>query len=301
MIVVRMLLNSWATLRRQGADAAEPLGLQQLLPQGLGFVRRRGGQHLFGRHVCVSRGSRPAPPRNPARGRLREEYRPRRFGRFTRKCRRGRRFATGSRPAGGIDSPPLPAVPRGCADRMRYAICNETFDGWDHARVCGLVAGLGLRRPGNRPVHPRPRASPTCQPERRARDAAARPRRPACSMIGLHWLLAKTEGFAPHLARRGGPPAHRRTTWSSWPALPPTSAATSSCSARRPSGASRPGRTPRAGRRLRLRHAAAAACRRWTDTGVELCLEPLSPPEADFLNTAAEAVGLDRAGSGTRA
>ena len=26
---------------------------------------------------------------------------------------------------------------------MKYAICNETFDGWDHARVCGRVAELG--------------------------------------------------------------------------------------------------------------------------------------------------------------
>ena len=28
---------------------------------------------------------------------------------------------------------------------MRYAICNETFEGWDHARVCQLVAGLGYQ------------------------------------------------------------------------------------------------------------------------------------------------------------
>ena len=26
---------------------------------------------------------------------------------------------------------------------MRYAICNETFAGWDHARVCRFVAELG--------------------------------------------------------------------------------------------------------------------------------------------------------------
>ena len=26
---------------------------------------------------------------------------------------------------------------------MRYAIYNETFEGWDHARVCRFVAGLG--------------------------------------------------------------------------------------------------------------------------------------------------------------
>ena len=26
---------------------------------------------------------------------------------------------------------------------LRYAICNETFEGWDHARICGFIAGLG--------------------------------------------------------------------------------------------------------------------------------------------------------------
>ena len=26
---------------------------------------------------------------------------------------------------------------------MRYAICNETFEGWEHRRVCRLVADLG--------------------------------------------------------------------------------------------------------------------------------------------------------------
>ncbi len=28
---------------------------------------------------------------------------------------------------------------------MRYAICNETFEGWDHTDVCRCVAGLGYQ------------------------------------------------------------------------------------------------------------------------------------------------------------
>ena len=28
---------------------------------------------------------------------------------------------------------------------MRYAICNETFEGWDHDRVCRYVASLGYQ------------------------------------------------------------------------------------------------------------------------------------------------------------
>ena len=26
---------------------------------------------------------------------------------------------------------------------MKYAICNETFEGWDHGRVCERIAELG--------------------------------------------------------------------------------------------------------------------------------------------------------------
>ena len=28
---------------------------------------------------------------------------------------------------------------------MRYAICNETFEGWDHDRVCRAVAEQGYQ------------------------------------------------------------------------------------------------------------------------------------------------------------
>jgi len=28
---------------------------------------------------------------------------------------------------------------------MRYAICNETFEGWDHAQICRTVADLGYQ------------------------------------------------------------------------------------------------------------------------------------------------------------
>ena len=27
---------------------------------------------------------------------------------------------------------------------FRYAICNETFEGWEHERVCKFVASLGF-------------------------------------------------------------------------------------------------------------------------------------------------------------
>src|SRR5262245_60768314 len=75
---------------------------------------------------------------------------------------------------------------------MRYAICNETFEGWDHARVCRFVAGLGYEGLELAPFTLAPRITDVTADRRRelrhlAEDNGLR-------IIGLHWLLAKTEG-----------------------------------------------------------------------------------------------------------
>ena len=171
---------------------------------------------------------------------------------------------------------------------MRYAICNETFEGWDHARVCAQVAELGYQGLDIAPFTLAPRITDVS----RDRRMQLRREAEACGLqiIGLHWLLAKTEGLqltapdptvrqrtADYLAElaRGthdlggdlmvfGSPAQRRI----------------------PAGAS---------------HAQAVdyavdtferAAPRFAELGVKLCLEPLSPPEADFINTCAEAEGI---------
>ena len=52
MIVVRMLLNSWATLEASAPTLLEPLGLEKLLPQLVGFDVR--GEHAAASHERVS-------------------------------------------------------------------------------------------------------------------------------------------------------------------------------------------------------------------------------------------------------
>ena len=181
---------------------------------------------------------------------------------------------------------------------MRYAICNETFEGWDHARVCRFVAELGYTGPGDGPVHAGPahhrrvrRAPP------RAAPAGRGLRR--CTIIGLHWLLAKTEGLqltSPDEAVRRrtadylvelarccrdlggdilvfGSPAQRRI----------------------PAGA-----TPRAGDGLRRRHVPPRPAGHRATAACKLCLEPLSPPEADFINTCRRGRRACSTGSTTR-
>jgi sugar phosphate isomerase/epimerase len=171
---------------------------------------------------------------------------------------------------------------------FRYAICNETFEGWDHAKVCRTVAELGYGGLEIAPFTLAPRITDVSPEHRRTLRQEAQ----ACGLgiIGLHWLLAKTEGLqltspeqavrqrtADYLAELArccrdlggdlmvfGSPAQRRI----------------------PAGASKDQAADWAADTFRR----AAAV--FADTGVRLCLEPLSPPEADFLNTIAEAQDL---------
>lgn len=170
---------------------------------------------------------------------------------------------------------------------MRYAICNETFEGWDHARVCGTVAELGYQGLELAPFTLAPRITDVTAAQRDQLRRQAE----ACGLkiIGLHWLLAKTEGLQltaadPQVRQRTadylvelarcckdlggdllvfGSPAQRR--------IPP--------------GATREQAAGYAVDTFRRASAGIAAA------GVKLCVEPLSPPEADFINTCRE--GLD--------
>ena len=76
---------------------------------------------------------------------------------------------------------------------MRYAICNETFEGWEHSRVCGQVAELGYLGLEIAPFTLAPRITDVSA----ARRAELRGQAEAAGLdiIGLHWLLAKTEGL----------------------------------------------------------------------------------------------------------
>src|SRR6266446_10698597 len=89
--------------------------------------------------------------------------------------------------------------PRGVSPRsgretiMRYAICNETFEGWEHARVCATIAELGYQGLEIAPFTLAPRITDVSAHDRtRLRTEAERN---GLQILGLHWLLAKTEGM----------------------------------------------------------------------------------------------------------
>ncbi len=173
---------------------------------------------------------------------------------------------------------------------MRYAICNETFEGWDHARVCQFVAGLGYLGLEIAPFTLAPRITDV-SPERR-RELRALAEDCGLKLIGLHWLLAKTTG----LQLTSADATVRQATADYLVEL-------ARC-ARDLGGDLLVFGSP-AQRRIPA-HATLVQATEWAidtferasnglaETGVKVCVEPLSPPDADFLNTAGEAVELIR-------
>jgi sugar phosphate isomerase/epimerase len=174
---------------------------------------------------------------------------------------------------------------------MRYAICNETFAGWDHGRVCRFVAELGYTGLELAPFTLAPRVSDVTAGQRDLLRRQAE----ECGLkiIGLHWLLARTEG----LQLTAADPAVRRRTAEYLVELArccrdlggDLMVFGSPAQRRIPAGATREQAADYAVDTFRR------ALPGIVDCGVTVCLEPLSPPEADFLNTCAEAVEvLDR-------
>ena len=168
---------------------------------------------------------------------------------------------------------------------MRYAICNETFENWDHARVCRTVADLGYQGLELAPFTLAPRITDVTPNQR----ATLRKQAEDCGLkiIGLHWLLAKTEGLqltSPLPSTRHKTAAYLIELARCCRDLGGDLMVFGSPAQRRiPAGYTKDQSTDFAIDTFR-RAAPGIA-----DAGVKLCLEPLSPPEADFINTIAEA------------
>ena len=171
---------------------------------------------------------------------------------------------------------------------MRYAICNETFDGWDHEQVCRFVADLGYQGLEIAPFTLAGRITDVSPPRRRELRRQAEDC--GLALLGLHWLLAKTEGL--HLT---APDASVRQTTATY-LVELARCCRDLGGDLMVFGSPAQRRIPAGATREQAAEWAADTFRRaapgFADAGVRLCLEPLSPPEADFLNTAAEAVEL---------
>ncbi len=173
---------------------------------------------------------------------------------------------------------------------MRYAICNETFEGWDHDRVCQTVAELGYQGLELAPFTLAPRITDVSSAQRQTLRRQAE--NPGLKIIGLHWLLAKTEGF-----QLTSPDENVRQQTAQY--LVELARCTRDLGGDlMVFGSPAQRRIPAKATRAQATDWAVDTFQRAlpgiVDAGVRLCLEPLSPPEADFINTIAEANAILR-------
>ncbi len=76
---------------------------------------------------------------------------------------------------------------------MRFAICNELFQDWPWERALDLTRECGYTGWEIAPftLGGRPESLPAARREQLAQQVT----RSGVEMLGLHWLLAKTEGY----------------------------------------------------------------------------------------------------------
>jgi sugar phosphate isomerase/epimerase len=171
---------------------------------------------------------------------------------------------------------------------LRFAICNELFEGWPWERVCDYVRGLGYTGLEVAPFTLADSAEQVSAQRRAELRRAAESR--GVEVLGLHWLLVKPPGlYITH-----PDPAVRRRTADYFVQLVELCADLGGKVMVIGSPKQRnllPGVT----RAQALGYAAEVfrpsldpAARR----GVTLAFEPLGPAETDFVNTVAEAVDL---------
>ncbi|WP_337176441.1 sugar phosphate isomerase/epimerase family protein [Paludisphaera sp.] len=168
---------------------------------------------------------------------------------------------------------------------IKLGICNELFEGWELADVCRVVKGLGYDGVEIAPFTLAPLITDLSKEKRR--EIRATVEDAGLATIGLHWLLAKTDGF--YLT---SPDADvRRRTGDYLVALAEA--------ARDLGGSLMVLGSPKQRDLLpgvsyeQAEDYAVEAFRRIMpaigDHGVDLCLEPLAPSETNFLNTCAQA------------
>ena len=171
---------------------------------------------------------------------------------------------------------------------MRYAICNETFGDRPHDRVCADVAALGYTGLEVAPFT----LAPLITDVTAARRAELRRQaeREGVRILGLHWLLAKTEGF--HLTDADPMVRHRTGVYIGELARAAADLGGDILVLGSPLQRNRADGVTPTEALTRAADTLGRCLPALAETGVTLAVEPLGPAETNFLNTAAEAVAL---------
>ncbi len=171
---------------------------------------------------------------------------------------------------------------------MKFAICNETYQGWDFPRTCAHVADTGYDGIEVAPFTLK--EDPRELTEKEAAVHGETARAAGLDLVGLHWLLVKPEGlhltttddarrretteFACLLARLCAAMGGDVMVWGSPKQRDLNPGWAYEDAAKRAADA--------------LRQVAKVA----DDLDVTIAMEPLGRAETNFLNTAAEAIRL---------
>ena len=176
---------------------------------------------------------------------------------------------------------------------IQFGICNELFEGWDLADACRFIKQVGFDGVELAPFTLASLITDLSADQRRAIRATIADA--GLQTIGLHWLLAKTEGFYltspdPEIQARTGD--YLRALAEATRDLGGTLMVLGSPKQRN--------LLPGVSYEQAIGHATATLGRvlpHLDGLGVDLCLEPLGPGETDFLNTCAQTVAwIERVG-----
>ena len=171
---------------------------------------------------------------------------------------------------------------------IRLGICNELFENWDFADVCRTVKSLGYDGLEIAPFTLAPRITDVSADRRRELRKIVEDS--GLQTIGLHWLLARTEGF--YLTTPDA--AVRKATEDYFVAL---AEATRDLGGSLMVFGSPKQRDLLPGVTLDQADGYAAEVfgrlmERIRPLEVDFCLEPLAPSETNYLNTCAQATAL---------
>jgi sugar phosphate isomerase/epimerase len=171
---------------------------------------------------------------------------------------------------------------------IKLGICNELFEDWDFARVCRFVKEVGYDGLEIAPFTLAPLVTELAPAKRRELKTIVHDA--GLETIGLHWLLARTEGL--HLT--SPEPAVRRATGDYLVAL--AEAAFDLGGSLLVLGSPKQRNLLRGvSRDQAVGYALDVFDRvmpRIGAMGIDLCLEPLAPNDTDFINTCSQAMAV---------
>lgn len=169
---------------------------------------------------------------------------------------------------------------------MRFAICNELFQDWPWERALDLTRECGYTGWEIAPftLGGRPELLPASRREQLAQQIA----RSGVEMLGLHWLLAKTEGY--HLTTNDAEVRSRTSHYLGQLAQLCRDLGGSIMVLGSPAQRNFPAEMTHAQAAENARSVLEAALPELEKQQVTLALEPLGPGEGNFWNHASQAV-----------